>query len=342
MGVTELRYEIVRHLGLPHLLRRYHRSHALVLCYHGVVPQAASPPRWTELTAARFRTQMAALRSRYRLIPLLEIVERVRRGAPLPAYAAAVTFDDGYRNNYTHAFPVLEELGIPATIFLTTGFLDDRRPLWTDRLTLALSRASTIEAAGRVLPLGTPAQRQHARAVVAAHLKALPAPEKNRQLAALEGQGGAQTADIPDALQPLAWDEVRAMQASGLVDFGSHTVRHEIMSRLDAATKAHEITRSCARVEQETGRPCRLFAYPNGEPGDIDAESQALLRQTRVLGAMSTVPGLVGRAADVWALPRVLVGADAGPAKFDVLSSGLLAAVTGARRPGRGGARGAA
>lgn len=327
------RYEFVRRLGLPGLLRRYHRTQALILGYHGVVQEQACPPRWTEVRLTRFREQMTSVRRRYRLLPLREIVERLRRGAALPAYTAAVTFDDGYRNNFTHAFPVLRELGIPATIFLTTGFLDERRPLWTDRLTLALarSRESMLEIAGHALPLRTPAERQRARDVVAAHLKALPGPEKDRQLDTVERGLGAVTADLPEELAPLGWDDVRAMGASGLVDFGSHTVTHQIVSRLGPEDRAREIVQSCQRVEEEIGARCRLFAYPNGEPGDFDDESRSLLRATNTIGAVTTVPGLVARDADVWTLPRILVGGDATIAKFDLLSSGFMG-VMGRRR----------
>lgn len=328
-ALSGLHYAVARGLGLPHVLRRYHRGHALVLCYHGVVSEEASPPRWTEVTRARFRAHMTFLRARYRILPLLDLVESLRRGDSLPAYAAAVTFDDGYRNNFTCAFPVLRELGIPATIFLTTGFLDDGCPLWTDRLTLALehTREAAVEVTGRVLSLRAPGERREARAVLAAHLKALPSAEKCRQLDALERRLGVSAPAVPAAMQPLAWDEVRTMQASGLVSFGSHTVTHEIVSRLSATAKAREIAHSVRRVHEETDQPCRLFAYPNGEPGDFDEESRRLLAATSVVGAVTTVPGLVVRTADVWELPRVLVGADAGRAKFDLLSSGLLAAV---------------
>jgi peptidoglycan/xylan/chitin deacetylase (PgdA/CDA1 family) len=329
-ALSGLRYAAARALALPHVLRRYHRGHALVLCYHAVVSEEASPPRWTEVTRARFRAQMRFLRARYRILPLLDLVESLRRGDSLPAYAAAVTFDDGYRNNFTCAFPVLRELGIPATIFLTTGFLDDGRPLWTDRLTLALEHTpvAEVETSKRVLPLRTPTERREARATLAADLKALPSAEKCRQLDALERRLGVSALAAPAAMQPLGWDEVRTMHASGLVSFGSHTVTHEIVTRLSTAAKAREITYSVRRVQEETGQPCRLFAYPNGEMGDFDDESRRLLAATSVVGAVTTVPGLVARTADVWELPRVLVGADAGRAKFDLLSSGLLAAVS--------------
>jgi peptidoglycan/xylan/chitin deacetylase (PgdA/CDA1 family) len=343
-AMTPDRYELVRRLGLPALLRRYHRTHALILAYHGVVREQASPARWTEVALPRFREQMGYLRARYRLLPLLEIVERLSRGAALPRYAAAITLDDGYCNNFTCAFPVLRELRIPATIFLTTGFLDERRPLWTDRLTLALARTSEsmLEVAGHALLLRTPAERRRARDVVAVHLKALPAREKDRLLDTIERALGVVAADLPEELAPLGWDDVRAMRDSGLVDFGSHTVTHQIVSRLGPEEKAREIAQSCRRVEEETGGPCRLFAYPNGEPGDFDEESRRLLHATSVVGAVTTVPGLVTRDANVWALPRVLVGADASMAKFDLLSSGFMAVVGRRRLTERGASRGAA
>ena len=115
----------------------------LVLCYHRVNDDAH--PFFTGIPVALFRRQMEALRRHFTVLPLAELAERARR-KDLPRNGVAVTFDDGYRDNYTNAFPVLRDLGLPATIFLTTDSLDRNALLWHDRVFDAFHRTRKAEA----------------------------------------------------------------------------------------------------------------------------------------------------------------------------------------------------
>ncbi|MFN8645060.1 MAG: polysaccharide deacetylase family protein, partial [Candidatus Binatia bacterium] len=281
-------------------------------------------PAWTQLARRRLRRQLDYLRRHYAVLPLIEIVGRLRAGRPLPARAAAVTFDDGYRNNYTCAWPVLRELGIPATIFVSTGFIDRGEALWPDRLTLALHATPErrVDFMGRTHSLASGAARARARAVIADELKTQPRAAKDRLLEDLFERLGP-TPPTPVDFLPLRWDEVRAMHASGQVDIGAHTVGHEILSQLDVAEQRWQIEESCRRVAAEIDAPCRLFAYPNGRPSDFDGCSQEILAGNGVIGAVTTCEGLVRAGDDPLALPRILVGANVERDQFAVLASGL-------------------
>lgn len=321
--MTALAWTVAAHLGVPALWRRRHRDHVLILGYHAVAPGRGAS-RWTAVTAGALRLQLSWLRRRYRVLPLSEVVAHWASGAPLPPCTAAITFDDGYRDAYTLAFPLLQELAVPATVFVATGFVDGTARLWADwvRQLFESTAAPRLAWDGRTVPLGTPVQRRLGAAAVVWALKSMPAGRKAAAIADLELQLGRPSA--ADAV-PVTWEQLRAMHASGLFEVGSHSVSHEILSQLDAAAQEAEVSRSCARIAAQLGTPCRLFAYPNGRPADFDERTVAILRAHGVAAAVTTVEGLASGADDRYRLPRVLVGGDATPAKFRLQASGFLA-----------------
>src|SRR5687767_8778782 len=134
--------------------RRAMRAAGVVLLYHRVVDD---PPELLDYSASgisigvrAFDAQMAYLRAHYRLTSLQSLVDRVSNGAPLDDGVCAVTFDDGWRDNYTHAFPILKKYGVPCTIFLTTNFIDGKEWFWEARLKYVLAHVRQRHRDGAV------------------------------------------------------------------------------------------------------------------------------------------------------------------------------------------------
>ncbi len=254
-----------------------------ILVYHKVSPDPH--PYFAPTPPDVFEWQMRFLREHYCPMDLEELVERMRLG-DIPQRAVAVTFDDGYRDNYEYAFPVLEKYGLPATIFLATGAIDNRMVLWHDRVFDAF-RFATVRRArlrswdGRELSVTVPALREVLR-----RAKYLPEGEK---LSFVE--------EIEEALQPappgpsaprmLSWDLVREMHAAG-VRFGSHTVRHAILTTLDTEQLRRELHDSRRAIKEELRAPARLFAYPNGQEGDFDDASVTAVKLAGYAGAATS------------------------------------------------------
>ncbi len=117
-------------IGTPLRLGRLVHEGTGILMYHRVAPrpEGVTPPTWN-VTPARLRKQLAGLLDRgYHPWPLRRALEDSRSGRPLPPRAFVVTFDDGYESVYEHAWPILRELKIPATVFVVTAYLDSTRP----------------------------------------------------------------------------------------------------------------------------------------------------------------------------------------------------------------------
>jgi len=333
--IRELAWSTAARTGLPWFFRRHHRQKVLILMYHAVVDGPRPYTRWTHLDLKSFKWQIRHLKKRFQILPLSETVERMRTGRPLPANTAVITFDDGFRNNYTTAFPVLRAEGVPATIMLTTGYLDTGVPNWPDRLFLAVRGASAGELDLERFGLGRPrfdsvATRDATVDLVRGRAKQLPAAEKNELLTVVHEQVAASGHAEPEFaadFAPLSWDEVGQMAASGLVEFGAHSVNHEILSKLPRDAARREITASCDVLRGRLGLDRVTFAYPNGARADFDDHCKAVLREAGALCGLSTVEGLCGPGDDLYELKRIGVGSDMTPARFSVMCSGLLSSL---------------
>jgi peptidoglycan/xylan/chitin deacetylase (PgdA/CDA1 family) len=281
----------------------------------------------------QFRAHLAYLKRHYVVVPLGDVVQAMTTGAPLPDRAAVITIDDGYRSIYTVAYPALCDFGLPASAFLTTGFVDDREHLWTDRVEYAVNRANIEEAE---VPLGRERLRLDLRTVPGKRaaekhlrglLKAMPQASRGRALEAVERALGATLRDDAaghDLYDPLTWDETAEMARSGLVSIGSHTHTHVILSRCDAARTRQELRASKGIIEKRLGVPCGLFCYPNGRAGDFSAETGALVRAEGYSCALTTVYGSNARGGDVYELKRYNLGKPMVAGELEVRLSGIF------------------
>jgi len=253
----------------------------LVLLYHRVADLPSDP--WSlAVTPRHFAEHLEVLCAMARPVPL-----RVAAEGRAPRRAVAVTFDDGYADNLHAAKPLLERRGVPATVFVTTGGLDDGRELWWDEL----ERVAPEERAYRDLW-----QR----------LRALAPAERRQTLDALLERAGLDAAPRLTH-RTLTADELVALTAGGLVEAGAHSVSHSRLADLDADGQRAEVAGSRARLAEILGRPPAAFSYPFGGPADYSEETVRLVREAGFSHACANAPGLARRGADPFRIPRVYV-----------------------------------
>lgn len=251
--------------------------------YHRILPDH-HPDRCLEqpgmyVSPETFRLHMQVLRSRFELVKLGEWVKKARAGKELPKFACAVTFDDGWRDNYDYAYPILKEYGIPATVFVVSGFVGTRYSFWPNRLMRLINNASeeeriellessrgewleSIELDFSLVESGTLNQTQLNELVE--KCKAIPEDELLERLRELESiKSGISRTDGADMMD---WSQLKAMQASGLIDIGSHTCRHRrLLDNLDPAILQAEIEESKAEIQKKLDISVDAFCYPNGD-----------------------------------------------------------------------------
>jgi peptidoglycan/xylan/chitin deacetylase (PgdA/CDA1 family) len=223
---------------------------------------------------------------------LNEMVERARKGG-LPRNSLAITFDDGYRDNLTHAAPILRRYGLPATIFLATGLIGTGVTSWFDRLSVALklTKVESVRTSwGATLILRDRAARLAALDRALGYLKTLGDDELQRVLDRL-----LEALDVPGAMTPknlmLDWADVRALSGLGF-DVGGHTVGHVILSRVSDERAWAEIRGSSEAIEACLGAKPTAFAYPNGRPEDYTRSTIDLVRRAGFAWAVTTRFGL--------------------------------------------------
>lgn len=273
-----------------------------VLIFHRVLAER-DPLHRGEPTAAEFESRLGWIKAHFNVIPLFEAIAGLRNGS-LPDRALAITFDDGYANNFDIALPILKRLGLHATIFVATGFLDGGR-MFNDTIVETVRRFKGNDLDLTSMGLGRYATDSVQARATAIHsilhrVKHLP-PDARAEIA----DRVACTVDepLPTDLM-MTSDQVAAVAACGF-EIGAHTVRHPILAGLDAAAARREIEDSRRHLERITGKPVRLFAYPNGRPGtDYTNETVALIRELGFFGAVTTSPGSARIGDDPYQVPR--------------------------------------
>jgi len=308
-------FGVITATGADRCLRFLARGRGVVLMFHHVRPprpRQFAPNRVLEITPEFLDLVLTELRREgFDVIPLDAVVDRLRPG-PARRPFAALTFDDGYRDNIEHAWPVLRRHNAPWTLFVTTDFVDGRGRLWWLELEEAIGRLDRVVLPGNGkvldLPNRTAVEKQATFEAVYGHLRAGPEERLRAVTADLAAQAGLDTSRLAVDLC-LGWDEVQILAREPDVSIGAHTLSHPMLAKCRAMTAMHEIAESKALLERRLGRPVRHLAYPFGDPSAVGVREFRLARQAGYATAMTSQPGHVfpDHAAHLHALPRVSI-----------------------------------
>lgn len=264
-----------RACGLTAACARVRRGRLLVLLYHGVRSCEPACPL-DDVLGYHVPRNSFARQMRY-LVKTCQVVSAADacagRGLSTRRKNVVITFDDGYRNVYTQAFPVLRELGLPALLALPTAFVTDGEPLWPDIVERLISdtrlESTDLDGIeGAPVPLASTADRLRAIRRLMAEGTALPQGDRdawlNRLSRTLQVESSAEAIRDDPEREPLTAEDIRVMSESGLITYASHSHRHMMLTRVDAETMARELVMSKERVEQLAQAPCSFFCLPGG------------------------------------------------------------------------------
>ena len=288
-------------------LRRVTAPKFLILCYHRV--GIGGLPLYSELAPELFEAQMLFLRGHYPIVSLSQVYQGLLEKSSVGP-AVAVTFDDGYRGVYEHAFPVLRKYQIPATVFLIADSLETGQVAWYDRVFLALQ---TLPPGNfeihlgqlRTFQLSSRQSRLCAALEINAHLRGISNQRRQEFCAGLENRVVLPQEELEGRM--LDWNEVRIMRRAG-IEFGSHSMTHPVMSRLTSAELEFEIVQSKRKLEPKLGTCVQDFAFPFGHPNDCGTQAAAVLARCGYRSAVTTIPGVNAPGTNPFALRRIQVG----------------------------------
>jgi peptidoglycan/xylan/chitin deacetylase (PgdA/CDA1 family) len=277
-----------------------------VLTYHRVTDGPIDGnPALVSASVAEFRRQVEHLAEHATVVSMREVLA-ARRSGRLPPRAVLLTFDDAYACFAQHAWPIIREAGLSATLFVPTAFAAGRSDrFWWDTLYRALSRegrTAAVETPVGRLPLGDAVQRQRAHRLLREWLKTLPAEATEHAVEDLVRQLGGDSGPAPAVLR---WPALRRLSREGVV-IAAHSRTHPMLDRVHGGRLTEEIEGSLADVERELGAVPRVFAYPSGQHDD---EVVAATRRAGVELAFTTRRGVTWlEADDPLRLRRINVG----------------------------------
>lgn len=262
------------------------RPRLWVLMYHRILPN--DDPRTTSeepgmvVTPETLRRHLEWLASSFEIVHLVDWIDRARSGRTLPPRACAITFDDGWRDNFQFAFPILREASTPATVFAVSHMIGTQESFWPNRLANLL-RDPRLRESGTTLAQRLPSfvALPKDRPPIGAELSTIISEAKS--LTEMEILGLVTEAEVLLGSEQsperslMNWEELTTMIGSGLVDVGSHTCHHtRLTNSTPVETTCREILESKRLLEDRLGRPVRLFCYPNG---DVSKKGHDLVRE---------------------------------------------------------------
>lgn len=285
-----------------------------IFLFHGVVEHAERPVRnYTRkhLSGPAFEAIVADLAAVGTPVTMDDVLASCA-GRSLPPRSFAITFDDGFRNNLTVAAPILDRWTIPATFYVTTGFVDDNALSWIDRLEHLFERASHIRTTlpWRAAPVeaATGAERRAVLDELRAEVKSRRDLDVEALVRAIHDEHGLDevTASDDELDRKLTWDEVRDLAAHPRFTVGGHTHLHPILAFLDDAGLQGEIAMSLTRLA-DAGISTAHYSYPEGLAHCFDDRVIAALKDAGIRCCPTAIDGVNPVASDPFRLRRISV-----------------------------------
>ncbi len=273
-----------------------------------------------------FDQQMKYLSKNYNVISLEKFVHSLKDNLPLPQKGVVITFDDGWKDNYSFAFPILKKYRLPATIFLSSGYIGTHKTFWPEQVISILESQENLRKKLRSLSdeiypsaiqdrLNDLAECKkpylNALTDLIEHLKYLHPVKREVIVDDLRKRMKGEGESFSDDSSLLSWEEVKILEQHD-ISFGSHSINHPILTQLDKSEAKEEIFGSKKEIEKELGKPVLAFAYPNGDSSDSVTN---WVKQAGYESAVTLGSGLNGKHADLFSLSRrnVHQSSSAGP-----------------------------
>ncbi|MDP1713479.1 MAG: polysaccharide deacetylase family protein [Anaerolineales bacterium] len=242
---------------------------------------------------AEFSHQMDYLARWFNVISLHELINWLDGHQSLPAYAALITFDDGYLDNYTQAYPILKKYDFPAVIFLTSGHIETDTPFYWDMAAYCFHHTNhdhVLFPESKERSWTNKLERRNVNKAWVESMKNLADSEKQKWINTLPAKLGVSIPKNYFRNLMLSWHQVREM-SNNRIEFGSHTINHPILSKIPVDQAYIEINESKVKIETELGQKVRGFAYPNGSKNDINSEIEQLVHQAGYRAAFTLQNG---------------------------------------------------
>jgi len=299
------------------LLTRVCQEHpCIILLYHRIVDDSS---KYLKKGAAvhhhikDFKREITYFKRNFQILSMDEVVDHIKLGKGFKRPSIAITFDDGYLDNYTLAYPVLKKHGVPATIYLTTGLVGTPDGIWTEQIGLAFLETKkdyfnfSVLLGDKTIPIKTKEEKEQANSEVSETLKLRPDDERRELIQKLfeKLEVSEKSGRHFGERMMLNWEEVQKMRKDGMT-IGSHSHTHPILSQMSSEQAKDEILNSKKVVEKNVDIKVKHFSFPNGREEDFSEELRNYCREIGFESICSVVYGPYDASKkDPFALKRV-------------------------------------
>ena len=290
----------------------------IILLYHGVtkhLSEGIENISGKHIKSDLFFEQMKILKANCHLLSMDDVLSHITQKKPFPENATAVTFDDGFENNYTVARPILEEHEIPATFYLTTGMISNSKLFWVDQLEGSLNHTIKKSINIQLGPnlkkyeLSSLSSKSSALKDIKLYCKGISSTEKTRIVSqVIEETEVIPNIDMSPNYRMMNWEMIKEMNQSKLFTFGGHNVEHEILSALPTEKMEWQIKSSIETIEDNLHTNVIHYAYPEGQENHFNNKVIEILKFNGIMCCPSAINGVNTIKDDLFKLKRVMVG----------------------------------
>ena len=289
------------------MLTERRESKIRVISYHRI--KQRKNPFFPGVEVRNFESQIQFLRRHYQIVDLEKVLEAWSTGKDIPSRAVCLTFDDGSKDTFSDAFPILVKYRLPATIFLATDFIDSSKIIWTDKVNCLFERTEEKSVEFTFLKemefkLNSVEEKVETLNQTKDFLKGLPQERREKCIEEIEKKLKVNPREVSFRPEMLSWTEVKKMAESG-IKFGAHTQSHPILTQIPIGEAEREIKNSKNCIEEITGQRVCLFAYPNGLQGDYNEQIKQIVKNVGFKFAFTNINGLIRSNTDPFELPRI-------------------------------------
>ncbi len=285
------------------------RKRPVILFYHSI-NQRDCPDIYPDciISVENFQKQMDWLSRKRNIVSLSEIISIIKNNTEIPPNTVVLTFDDGYYDFYSQAYPILKKFKFPATLFPITNLLNSGEGKWEDELTYLVnmtnSKSFKLDVKGRNMHFNISSMTQKINTI--RELNSILCNMNDTDRINIINKIKKAIGTVQGFRQiTVGWNELRDLKNDPLITFGAHTHNHVNLGTVNYEIALFEIINSKKEIEKVTEKECNLFSYPIGKTKNITQETKKILKDNSFLGAVTTIPGGINRKSDLLELKRI-------------------------------------
>jgi len=289
-----------------------------ILLYHGVTDYQSSGIEnnsGKHISKQEFEREMRYIKSNCNVLSMNEVVSLFQTQKTLPRNSVAVTFDDGFENNYTIAAPILEEVGVPATFYITSGIIGTDKMFWVDQLEFCIDLTTKKEldvclgGKKHVFELQNDKAKIFALNTIKSYCKNVHKSVKDKVLeSVILGTNLGPNPKISPNYRVLTWDQVRKMSKNPLFSIGGHNITHDTLSRLSFSEMSSQIQGSLEAIKEKINTDVVHYSYPEGQAEHFNSDTIDILKNNGIKCCPTAINGVNSLQDDLFYLKRVMVG----------------------------------